>query len=135
MVGTTHGWIYNVTSVGAGGTTGDRGGYYIKTTGVNTVTSAGWTVKNCIGYHSYPREVYLDATSKTLVTMDYNCYHPTTAANFATIDGGTNDITFATYQASYESHSMSADPYLTSILQVQISILCPGRLASTPVWM
>jgi hypothetical protein len=123
MVGRTAGAIYNMTAYNNGGAWSSEGGakqnavratFYFVLTDVNPTTGTSWTVKDCIGQGGYPREVFLDNTSKALVTMDYNDYYHPADANFATINGGTNNISWATYHATYEANSKYADPLFVS---------------------
>jgi hypothetical protein len=46
--------------------------------------------------------------------MDYNCWLPTNPAQFATLDLAASYITWATYHATYEAHSINADPQFTN---------------------
>ncbi|MFA5158600.1 MAG: hypothetical protein WC451_05460, partial [Patescibacteria group bacterium] len=134
MVGATSGNIYNFTAynnggdwTGEGGADGNRAGFYFILTGANPTTGTSWTVKNSIGASNYPREVMLDATSKSLVTFDYNLYLEEESTRFATLDGGTNNISWDTYHATYESNSLHSDPKFVSATNFHLQSDSPAR--------
>lgn len=112
VIGDSTGEIYNCLSINNAGnwsTTGGvdqiRGGIYIGSTG-------SWTAKNNIGYNNYPREILLTSTSNA--DMNYNCYYHPADSNIASIDGGTSNITWSTYHATYEANSINSDPKFRS---------------------
>jgi hypothetical protein len=121
MVGTSSGFIYNLTSyanggnwTGEGGLDSVRGGLYFSLTGVNPTTGTSWVVRNYNGSGNYPAEVHVNTDAKDLIDLDYNCFYHVgsgiTEAAFASIDGGSHFMTWSTYHATYEANSKYGDP-------------------------
>jgi hypothetical protein len=140
MVGNSAGTINNFTSYNNGGNWTSEGGVettragtYIATSGFNPTTGTGWTIKNMISKDNYPREIYLTATSKGLVDIDFNLYNETTSSQFATIDGGNSNITWETYHATYEEHSLNSDPLFISATNYHLQSGSPARGAGVDV--
>jgi len=121
---------------GSGGVNQIRAGIFLPLEGNNSTTGKSWTVKNTISKDNYPREIYLTATSKGLVTMDYNLYKETTSSQFASIDGGVSNITWAQYHTSpntYETHSLNSDPLFISTTNYHLQSGSPARGAGVNV--
>jgi hypothetical protein len=123
FIETSHGRIWNCVAYanagnwsleGGGKVDQTRAGFYFAVTGNNPTTGTSWDMKNTIGVGNYPREIFLTAACKDLVTFDYNLWSETTPANFATLDGGATNISWATYHATYEAHSVNGAPGFTN---------------------
>lgn len=119
FVDTTSGHINNLTSFG-NGSNGTRAGIFFYLTGANTVTGTGWTIKNSIGENDMPYAVLLTAAAAPLCTFDYNCYSQSGATGFASINSV--NTSWATWKASYDTHSISADPLFVDALNLDFRI-------------
>lgn len=117
------GALYNCTAYGNGGNWSlegggkldqVRGGLYFTMDDVNPTTSTSVIVKNYIGMNNYPCEVFGSATALGLATLTNNDYYPLDSTKLATINGGSTYVNWATYDASYETNSMSVDPKFKS---------------------
>jgi hypothetical protein len=134
LVGTSSGRVINSTAYNNGGDWSVeggsnldqvRGGLYIATTGNNPTSGMSWTVRNHIGSQNYPVEVYLTAANKDLVDFDYNCYFEQVSGQFATLDSLSSMISWATYHATYEAHSIHSDPLLISASSLRLQATSP----------
>lgn len=111
-VDTTSGSIHHCVAAfnGTSSVPTNRAGMFINVSGVNASDSnKSWVVKNTISYKNYPREVWLTTAGKSIVASDYNSYKELDTAKFATIDGGSTNISWATYHATYEANSKNED--------------------------
>jgi hypothetical protein len=97
---------------GEGGVDTTRGGFYITVNAVNPTTGTTWTMTRCIGQGNYPVEVQVATAMKDLVAFDYNTYWPTNPLYCASIDSLSTKISWTTYHATYEKHSLSVNPNL-----------------------
>lgn len=120
-VNTSAGVLYHCTSAFNGNQAGstNRAGIFINTTGDNPAAPAGsksWKVKNCIGYKDYPRSLWFTAVAigSTSLDFDYNSYKALDDNIFATINGGSTNISWTTYHATYEANSKNEDGKVTT---------------------
>jgi len=107
-VGASSGVVYNNVIYSNGSTGSARGGIYVAI----MTGGSGWQIKNNICKDNFPYEIFLDASGLTYTTFDYNCYSELNSAKVATVDNGSTDLSWATYNASYESNSINSDPLL-----------------------
>lgn len=125
VIGTTSGQILNCVGwnnggdyTGSGGVTMTRAGVFIDTTGNNVVSGIGWKIRNSVFGSNYPREMYLSTSAAAGVDLNYNQYYHIgdgiTESSFATINGGSSNIDWATYHATYEANSQYANPLFLS---------------------
>ena len=142
MVGNSSGNINNCISYnnagdwsveGGGKLDQIRGGFYLPLEGVNPTSGVSWTIRNNIGNNNYPREIYLTATSKSLVDMDYNCYLERVAGQLASLDSGSTNIDWDTYHETYEEHSQHVDPQWIDTTYFKLQSTSPCRNAGVDV--
>lgn len=106
MVGNSHGTIYQSVAMGNASNFTDisgldqvRGGFFLNVDGVNATTGGSWTVTDCVGAWNYPREVFISSAGASIVTMNSNTYKERRSASFATINGASSNISWATYSS------------------------------------
>ncbi|MFA6336275.1 MAG: right-handed parallel beta-helix repeat-containing protein, partial [Bacteroidales bacterium] len=118
MVGNTSGLLYGCLAyknagdwTSEGGLDQIRSGFDFNVDGVNPTTGISWKIRNCIGYNNYPRELRLYHIE--ILDFDFNQYYGLDINKFVSLSGG-GDITFETYQETYEANSIYGDPVIKS---------------------
>lgn len=119
MVGNSQGTIENCTVVGnalnyvsQGGVDQIRGGGYFSIVGMSPTNGLSWTVTNCVFSQNYPQELCFNIGANVL-NFDYNLLWPTISSNCVSLNNNASKVDFATYHATHEPHSISADPLFT----------------------